>query len=96
MNWMSAASFVWKYVIPSLKEIFKILGSDAYKIIKNRVDDAEIMELSGIEKRNSVFEWTKEHLLEKGIKEDDLSALGSVAIYLLIEIAVINLKRKKK
>ena len=94
MGWVTIFGFVMKFVYPAIKVIFKIVGSDAYGYVADRVDDADVLEMDGFEKRGKVFADTTAWLEAKGVT--DLGVFGSSAIFLLIEIAVLNLKRNKK
>jgi len=86
-------SFVWTYVIPILRDCVKVLNKGIYAFIKDRVDDADIVEAKGMEKRIMVYESAQEYL--EG-KKFDTSIYSSSLIYLLIEIAVANLRKKQK
>ena len=89
---MRVLPFVMKYVIPAVKDIGRVLAAGTYAFIKDRVDDVDILELSGLEKRARVYKDTKEYLDSQGV---DAEMYASAAIYLLIEIAVVNLKKKQ-
>jgi len=91
MNWFTVVSFIWNLVYPNLKEIINVIGKDAYGYIADKVDDVEIMELDGVLKRSRVYSDTVGWLEDKGI--DDLGVFGATAIYVMIEIAVLNMKR---
>lgn len=86
-------SFVWNYVIPVLKDCIKVVNKGVYGHIKDRVDDADVKELHGIEKRMLVYDSAVNYLEQEGV---DPSLYSSTLIYLLIEIAVANLRRKQK
>jgi hypothetical protein len=92
-NPIAILSFAWTYVIPVLKDGFVLIKSGVYEHIKDRVDDEDIRSVKGITKRNKVFASAEGYLEEDGIDPDLFS---SVLIYLLIEIAVANLKKKQK
>jgi len=89
---MTIISFVWTYVIPVLKDGIKVLNKGTYAYIKDRVDDADILELSGFEKRSVVYADIVKWLGKQGV---DPSLYSSALIYLLIEIAVVNLRKKQ-
>ena len=93
MGWFTAIGFVMKLVYPPVKAIIKIVGADGYGYIADRVDDADVMDLSGLEKRTKVFADATAWLKNKGVT--DIGLFGSSAIFILIEIAVLNLKKKK-
>lgn len=86
-------SFVWTYVIPILRDCVKVLNKGIYSFIKGRVDDADIVEAHGIEKRIMVYDSAQDYLEKKNF---DTSLYSSSLIYLLIEIAVANLRKKQK
>jgi hypothetical protein len=90
---VSVLSFVWSYVIPVLKDGMAIINKGTYKYIKNRVDDADVLPLSGFEKRTKVYGDTIEWLKNQNV---DPSLYSSAFVYLLIEIAVANLKKQQK
>ena len=90
---VSVVAFAWKYVIPVLKDVSQVIMKGTYPFIKDRVDDIDVLELKGITKRTRVFADVEEFLKNKGV---DPSMYSSAVIYLLIEIAVVNLKRKQK
>lgn len=92
-NPIAILGFVWTYVVPVVKDAAELLTSGTYKFIRNRVDDADITKVKGITKRNKVYASVQEYLDEKEIDTDMFS---SVLVYLLIEIAVANLKKKQK
>jgi len=92
-NPIAILSFVWTYVVPVLKDGFVLIKSDVYDHIKDRVDDEDIRRVKGITKRNKVFASAEAFLEEDGIDPDLFS---SALVYLLIEIAVANLKKKQK
>jgi hypothetical protein len=92
-NPIAILSFVWTYVVPVLKDGFVIIKSGVYEHIKDRVDDEDIRNVKGITKRNKVFASAEGFLDEKGI---DPNMFSSVLLYLLIEIAVANLKKRQK
>jgi hypothetical protein len=92
IGWLSVASFAWQYVVPALKDCADVLMKGTYTYIKDRVDDADVKDLHGLEKRTLVFDGALEFLDEKGV---DTSTVSSALIYLLIEIAVVNLKKQK-
>ena len=92
-NPIAILSFVWTYVVPVIKDATQLLTSGTYAHIKDRVDDVDILKLKGITKRNKVFQSAQEFLESKDVDTDMFS---SVLIYLLIEIAVANLKKKQK
>jgi hypothetical protein len=89
----SVLAFVWQYVIPIIKDIAQVLAKGTYSYVKGRVDDLDVLAMKGIEKRTRVFEDASEFLKQKGV---DTSLYSSAAIYLLIEIAVVNLKKQQK
>ena len=93
MGFTTVLGFIWTYVIPVIKDIVKLLNTDVYGYIKDRVDDVDIMDLKGFEKRTTVYGNTVAWLTKKGV---DPSLYSSAVIYLLIEIAVANLKKKQK
>ncbi|MCG8429619.1 MAG: hypothetical protein MJA29_00370, partial [Candidatus Omnitrophica bacterium] len=76
-----------------IKDATELLTAGTYKFIKDRVDDVDILSLKGITKRNRVYQSVQEFLEGKDINTDMFS---SVLVYLLIEIAVANLKKKQK
>lgn len=90
---VGALTFVWQYVVPIIKDIVQVLSSGAYSFISDRVDDVDVLELKGLEKRTRVFEDASEFLRSKHV---DPSLYSSAVIYLLIEIAVVNLKKRQK
>jgi hypothetical protein len=90
---VTVLTFVWSYVIPVLRDGVKVINKGTYKFIKNRVDDADILELSGLEKRTTVYTEAVVWLQDKGV---DTTLYSSALIYLLLEIAVANLKKKQK
>lgn len=92
-NPIAILGFVWTYVVPVVKDAAELLTSGAYKHIKDRVDDVDVKNLKGITKRTKVFDSTQEFLANKGVDTDMFS---SVLLYMLIEIAVANLKKKQK
>jgi len=89
----SVVAFVWQYVVPVIRDIVKFLSKGVYSYVKDRVDDVDVLAMKGIEKRTRVFEDATEFLKQKGV---DTSLYSSAAIYLLIEIAVANLKKQQK
>lgn len=91
--WFTAVTFAWNAVIPAVREIFSLVGSGTYKFIADQVDNVDIMAMEGIEKRGHVYNLTEAWLTNKGVEVENLS---SVVIFLLIEIAVVNLRRKQK
>ena len=93
LGWLSVASFAWQYVVPALKECADVLIKGTYTYIVNRVDDADVMDLKGIAKRTLVYDNTVGYLEGKGV---DTGTVSSTLIYLLIEIAVVNLRKKQK
>ena len=90
---LAVVSFAWTYVLPVLRDGIKVLNKGTYAYIKDRVDDADIMPLKGFEKRTKVYADAVEWLENKGV---DTSLYSSALIYLLLEIAVANLKKKQK
>jgi hypothetical protein len=94
MSWVSILSFIWTQVVPNVKDILRIVGCDTYGHIKDRVDDQDIINMSGLEKRAAVYASAMAWLKERNI--DDIEIFGSAAIYFLIELAVINLRKKKR
>jgi hypothetical protein len=90
---LSVLSFVWSYVVPVVKDAIAIINKGTYAWIKDRVDDADILELSGFEKRTKVYSDTIGWL--ENVKKVDTSLYSSAMVYLLIEIAVANLKKKQ-
>lgn len=93
MQFATVLSFVWTYVIPVIRDIVKLLNKNVYAYIKDRVDDADILEMKGFEKRTKVYGDTVQWLQNEGL---DPSLYSSAVIYLLIEIAVANMKKKQK
>ena len=93
IGWLSVASFSWQYVVPVLKECADVVMKGTYTYITNRVDDADVMDLSGLAKRTKVYD---DALVFLDGKDVDTSTYSSVLIYLLIEIAVANLRKKQK
>lgn len=94
MSWVSILSFIWTQVVPNVKDILRIVGCDTYGYIKDRVDDTDIANLSGLEKRAKVYADAMAWLKDKNV--DNIEIFGSAAIYFLIELAVINLRKKKR
>jgi len=92
MNWLTAASFTWTTVLPIVQDIIDIIMEGTYTFIRNRVDDVDVLEEEGLSKRSLVYSDTKEWLKSRDINVETLS---SVVIYLLIEIAVANLRRDR-
>jgi hypothetical protein len=92
IGWVSVVSFAWQYVIPALKDCADVLMKGTYGYVKDRVDDVDVLEEKGLGKRTLVYDGALEFLEEKGI---DTSTVSSALIYLLIEIAVVNLKKRK-
>lgn len=92
MNVLTALNFVWVYVLPIISDITKVIMVGTYSFIKDRVDDVDILALHGLDKRNQVYMSTKEWLKTQGV---GLETVSSVVIYLLIEIAVANLKKTR-
>jgi len=92
MNVLSAISFVWTYVLPVIQDIIQVIMEGTYTYIRDRVDDVDVLEEKGLAKRTLVYNSTKEWLKDRDVK---LETLASVVIYLLIEIAVANLKRDR-
>ena len=92
IGWLSVASFAWQYVVPALKDCADVLMKGTYGYIKNRVDDVDVLEEHGIAKRTMVYDGAIEFLEAKDV---DTSTVSSALIYLLIEIAVVNLKKNK-
>lgn len=89
----AAIGFVWTYVIPVIKDGVKVINKGTYKFVRDRVDDADIMPLSGFEKRMRVYADAVGWL--ENVKKVDTSLYSSAFVYLLIEIAVLNLKKKQ-
>ena len=89
----SVLGFIWSYVVPVIKDAIKVINKGTYAWIKDRVDDADILELSGLEKRTKVYSDTIGWL--ENVKLVDASLYSSAMVYLLIEIAVANLKKKQ-
>lgn len=85
-------SFVWTYVVPIIKDGVKVLNKGTYAYIKDRVDDVDILSMKGFEKRTTVYGNAIGFLESKGV---DTSMYSSVFVYLLIEVAVANLKKKQ-
>jgi hypothetical protein len=85
-------SFVWTYVIPIIRDGVKVINKGTYDYIKDRVDDVDVLNLKGFEKRVTVYGNAIAFLEAKGV---DTSMYSSVFVYLLIEIAVANLKKKQ-
>lgn len=94
MNWLAIATFIWTNVVPNVKDILRIVGADTYSYVRDRVDDTDILDLPGLQKRAKVYADTMMWLKDKGI--DGIEIFGSAAIYFLIELAVINLRKKQK
>jgi len=92
MNALSAISFVWTYVLPVIQDIIKVIMEGTYTYVRDRVDDVDVLQEKGLAKRSLVYNNTKEWLKDKDVRVETLS---SVVIYLLIEIAVANLKRDR-
>jgi hypothetical protein len=92
IGFISIASFAWQYVVPALRDCAQVLIKGTYTYIKDRVDDVDVMSLKGLEKRALVFDGSLEYLSKKGV---DPSTISSALIYMLIEIAVVNLKKKQ-
>jgi hypothetical protein len=92
-GWLSVASFAWQYVVPALKECADVLIKGTYTYIVNRVDDADILDLTGLAKRTQVYD---DAVIFLDGKDVDTSTISSTLIYLLIEIAVVNLRKKQK
>jgi hypothetical protein len=92
-NPIAVLSFVWTYVVPVIKDGVELLTSGAYTFIKDQVDNQDVLALKGITKRNRVYADTMAFCDEKNI---DTTMFSSVLIYLLIEIAVANLKKQQK
>ena len=90
MSWLAVLGFIWKYVMPNLKEVFLVTGVDTYNFIRDRVDDADILDMPGLSKRSKVFSEAITFLQEKNIK--DLEVMGSISVCFLIELAVLNLR----
>ena len=90
----AAAAFVWTYVVPVIKDGIKVINKGTYGFIKDRVDDADVMEATGLDKRAMVYSDAIGWL--ENVKKVDTSMYSSVFVYLLIEIAVANLKKKQK
>jgi hypothetical protein len=90
---LTVVSFAWTYVVPILRDGIKVINKGTYGYIRDRVDDADILPLKGFEKRTKVYADAVEWLEGKGV---DTSLYSSVLIYLLLEIAVANLKKKQK
>jgi len=93
MNPIAVLSFIWSYVVPVIRDGVQIINKGTYAYIKDRVDDADVLALKGFEKRTKVYADTVAWLEEKGV---DPSLYSSAFIYLLLEIAVTNLKKKQK
>lgn len=89
----AAATFVWTYIIPIIKDGMQIINKGTYNYVKDRVDDADILPLKGFEKRVKVYGDTIGWL--ENVKNIDTSMYSSAFVYLLIEIAVVNLKKKQ-
>jgi hypothetical protein len=92
MNPLAVLSFIWTYVVPIVKDAIQVLGKGTYFYIKDRVDDTDVLALQGFEKRTKVFADTVAWLAQKGV---DASMFSSAMVYLLIEIAVVNMKKKQ-
>jgi hypothetical protein len=92
MGYVTVLGFIWNNVLPILKEILKILGSGTYDYIKENVHKVEEAGLAGLDKRAHVYTNTVDFLKEKGVTE--IGVFGMSAVYLLIEIAVMNLKKE--
>jgi hypothetical protein len=90
---VTVLTFVWTYVVPIVRDGVRVLNKGTYGYIKDRVDDTDILPLKGFEKRTKVYADTVEWLEKKGV---DTSLYSSALIYLLLEIAVANLKKKQK
>ncbi len=93
VNWLSVVSFIWKFVVPNLKKILKIVGADTYHFICSEVEKADASQMDGLAKRTHVYAEAVKYLKEK---EVDIEMIGSVAVYIMIEIAVLNLKYNDK
>lgn len=94
MQVFGVLSFVWSYVVPVIKDVIKVINKGTYAYIKDRVDDADVMEMSGFDKRTTVYNDAIGWL--ENVKKVDASLYSSAVVYLLIEIAVANLKKKQK
>lgn len=92
LGWLSVASFAWQYVVPALKDCADVIMKGTYSFVCDRVDDVDVLEEKGLSKRTLVFDSALEFLDEKGV---DTSTISSALIYLLIEIAVVNLKKRE-
>lgn len=90
----AAIGFVWTYVIPIVKDGVKVINKGTYAYVRDRVDDADILPLSGFEKRMKVYGDAVGWL--ENVKNVDTTMYSSAFIYLLIEIAVLNLKKQQK
>jgi len=93
LGWLSVASFAWQYVVPALKDCADVIMKGTYSFICDRVDDADVTNLHGLQKRTLVFDGALQFLDKKGV---DTSTISSALIYLLIEIAVVNMKKRTK
>ena len=91
---ISIATFIWKEVVPVVKQIIKIVGADTYVFIKEKVLEVEVTGVSGISKRLIVFGAASKYLQDKGFKDIDVFGMG--VLYFLIELAVMNMKRANK
>ena len=93
IGYLAVASFAWQYVVPALKDCAEVLMKGTYPYVCDRVDDVDVVEKHGLAKRTMVFDSALELLDKKGV---DTSTISSALIYLLIEIAVVNMKKRQK
>lgn len=96
MGWIATLTFVWRYVVPHANEIVKIFGLGTFNAILKLVTEAEATLKGGIEKRSWVFSETYKWLGLKNKSLKDISIFGATAIYFMIELAVLNLKKRRE
>ena len=96
MSYLAVLSFIWEYVFPAIKEVLTIMGSDVYSFIVDRVDDADVLDMPGLQKRTRVYAEAMNYIItEKQIPRDKVDGVGTVMVYFMIELAVLNLRRRK-